>query len=165
MIRLIIVAMIGCLSLSLSAQSLIKIGGMECRYRILGDSIEWQIEAPTTGWVGIGFNQENSIVKSDLLLFRVINERIEGQDLFVVSFGNPKLDTSLGGKQSFGRLKGWEKNKKTYIQFRLPFSTTYTYDFTFKKGQPFWLILAYSVSDDFGHHSRMRKHVLFEIEE
>ena len=36
-------------------------------------------------------------------------------------------------------------------------------DFVHELGKEAWLILAYSVDDDFGHHSRVRKHIPFIV--
>lgn len=146
-------------TVSLHAQTSFTKNGMSFTYEILDETITIKLKAPTKGWVGVGFNTQNQIVKSDLLLFRVKEGRTEGMDMHVVGFGNPKEDRELGGTTDFTHLKGIEQDGYTQVEFQLPFPSSDEYDFKHQLKQPFWLILAYSTHDDFGHHSRMRTHV------
>ena len=147
------------------AQKEVTLGGMTLSYRLLAEEIELQLTAPTTGWVGVGFNSRNSIVKSDLYLLRVKEGKVEGLDLYVVGAGNPREDTELGGTNSLILLEGLEKNSTTQVNLRLPFPSGDKFDYLHHQDKEFWLILAYSVSDDFDHHSIMRKHTLFSFSE
>ena len=150
-------------SFGLNAQKEITVKGMKFSYQLLGNEIEITLEAPTTGWIGIGFNDQNSIVKSDLLLFHVIRDKVEALDMHVIGFGNPKKDLSLGGTMDIKKLKGKEENGTTKIQFSLPFPSEDVYDFKHSINEQFWLILAYSTHDEFDHHSRMREHIQFTL--
>lgn len=145
-------------------QNTIAVKGMEFKYEILEDKVKIVLAAPTKGWVGVGFNTQNSIVESDLYLFRVKDGRTEGLDMKVISFGNPQEDQVLGGTIDFSKLKGKEENGTTQITFQLPLNTRDQYDFDHQLNKPFWLILAYSTQDDFGHHSRVREHIKFTFE-
>lgn len=132
----------------------------------IGDDLVMELQAPTTGWVGVGFNQENSILQSDLLLFNIVDGQATGTDLYVKGFGNPQADKALGGDRNVEILSFREEDNHTYIQFRRPLKAADAYDFQLQAGEAFWLILAYSTHDEFEHHSRVRQHqqVLFKIE-
>ncbi|MEO1654943.1 MAG: DOMON domain-containing protein, partial [Bacteroidota bacterium] len=145
------------------AQKEIRVQGMKFTYQLLQNELEIELSAPTQGWLGIGFNRENNIVKSDLLLFRVKNGQAEGRDMYVLGFGNPRQDQDLGGKSDFRILAFQEKAGSTWIRFRIPLQSGDDYDFSHRVGEKIWLILAYSVDDDFGHHSRMRQHLAFQL--
>ncbi len=151
------------LPLSLQAQKGVTLGNMNMTYQIVGDEIQIQLKAPTTGWLGIGFNSTNSIVKSDLYLPRVRNGSLEGIDMYVAGAGNPKNDTLLGGSNNLKLINGIEDNNSTELTFRLPLPSNDKYDYTHSLSREFWLILAYSQSDDYNHHSTMRKHVPFKF--
>ena len=151
------------LPLSLQAQKGVTLGNMNMTYQIVGDEIQIQLKAPTTGWLGIGFNSTNSIVKSDLYLLRVRNGSLEGIDMYVAGAGNPKNDTLLGGSNNLKLINGIEDNNSTELTFRLPLPSNDKYDYTHSLSREFWLILAYSQSDDYNHHSTMRKHVPFKF--
>ncbi|MDW3191454.1 MAG: DOMON domain-containing protein [Cytophagales bacterium] len=142
----------------------VHVGGMHMSYEITNDSVTISLSAPTTGWVGIGFNQENNILESDLLLFHVIEGKASGLDLFVKGIGDPRKDTDLNGHTSFRMLEGKEENGQTEVQFRIALDSQDPNDYQHTLSESFWLILAYSAHDDFEHHSLMRRHVPFVFE-
>ncbi|MEM1134857.1 MAG: DOMON domain-containing protein [Bacteroidota bacterium] len=149
----------------LLAQKEVTVNGMNFSYQLKKDYIEIELAAPTSGWVGVGFNAKNDIVNSDLFLFHIVNNKVEGRDMFVESFANPKDDTALGGTMDIKNLRGTEKDGKTKVIFELPFPSIDQYDFKHKMSKEFWLILAYSTHDDFDHHSAMRKHIVYKFDE
>ena len=146
------------------AQSSIELGGMKMYYRLRGDSVDITIEAPTKGWLGIGFNQKNDIVQSDLLLFHVVDGEAEVLDMYVKGVGDPRQDITMGGTNDIRIIKAEESNQSTVVSFSKPISSADRYDFQHQPGEEFWLILAYSTHDEFDHHSRMRKHIPFQFE-
>jgi hypothetical protein len=135
---------------------------MTFSYEIQGDSIEITFSAPTTGWVGVGFNSEDNIVGSDLLLFHVISGKAEYMDMFVKAAGDPREDEKLGGRNNV-RLLNAVEDERTEVNFKIPFPGSDKYDFPLEYDKKFWLILAYSTHDEFDHHSRIRKHVPYEF--
>lgn len=142
----------------------LEVGGMKMSYQYQTDSLTITLVAPTTGWLGIGFNAANNIVGSDLLLFHVVNGHTSGKDLFVKGFGDPREDTDLQGQNSIRILEGKETNKQTTVTFRIALNSKDSNDFRHVLGEKVWLILAYSTHDEFDHHSRMRKHIPFVFE-
>jgi len=149
----------------LFAQQKIQAGSMTFEAWLVEDQIEIELQAPTSGWVAVGFNKSNAIVGADLLQFRVKDsDEVYAEDQFVTSFGKHPTDESLGGVSNIKIISGEERNGDTAIRFRIPFSSGDQYDFPHQLNHSFWLILAYSVSDDFEHHSIMRKHFLYQWE-
>ncbi len=163
--RILVFMLTYCLATSTYAQMALSLGGMSWTCSQEGDFLVMELRAPTTGWLGIGFNQENSIVHSDLLLFHVVDGKAESTDLYVKGIGNPKTDKSLGGSHDIEILDFSEGENETYIKFRRPRKGKDAYDYRLKNEEAFWLILAYSTHDEFEHHSRMRKHkkVVFKV--
>jgi hypothetical protein len=111
---------------------------MKFEYLIEDDSIEITFSAPTTGWVGVGFNSEDNIVGSDLLLFHIVNEEIDYLDIFVKGFGDPREDVTLGGQRSV-RIIGGMEGERTEINFKIAFPGTDEYDFPLEYDKKFWL--------------------------
>ncbi len=146
------------------AQKTISAGGISFTYTIQGDNLECTLEAKTHGWIGVGFNDKNSIVNSDLLLFNSINGKASSTDLYVKGVGNPRKDIDLGGANTIKLLSSIEKNGITRVVFSIPLRSGDPFDFEHRLNTSYWLILAYSVEDDFNHHSRVRKHVPFKLE-
>ncbi|MEM1408085.1 MAG: DOMON domain-containing protein [Bacteroidota bacterium] len=141
----------------------VTLGGMTMSYQIINDHIEITLKAPTLGWLGIGFNDQNSIVKSDLYLLRVKDRKAEGLDMYVIGAGNPKEDHKIGGYFNLREIEGKETDGSTTLKFQLPVQSKDRYDFSHEIGADFWLILAYSQSDDWDHHSMMRRHTKFSF--
>ncbi|MEL6484716.1 MAG: DOMON domain-containing protein, partial [Bacteroidota bacterium] len=141
----------------LKAQQSVEASGIVFQYEVQNDSLHAVLNARTKGWVGVGFNSKNSIVGSDLLLFHVRGKQVKDTDLFVKGAGNPVKDSENGGKNTISIKKGTEDGGYTKIHFSIPLDSGDPNDFVHVLGQKAWLILAYSVSDDFDHHSRVRK--------
>ena len=152
-------------ALALCAQSEVAVNGMVLKHKVVGKEIEFTLSAPTTGWVGIGFNDANEIVGADLLLFHIVNGKVAFQDMIVKGLGDPRLDTTLGGTDDVKIISGEERGRLTEITFRLPLQSNDPNDFALEKGKTLWLIMAYSTHDEFDHHSRMRKHIRWEVGE
>ncbi|MEL7342506.1 MAG: hypothetical protein AAGM67_18635, partial [Bacteroidota bacterium] len=51
--------------------------GMEVKWQREGDRIWFEVQAPTDGWLGISFNENEGIVGSWLLMGRVVAGKAE----------------------------------------------------------------------------------------
>ncbi len=143
----------------LYGQQSIKASGITFSYEINGDALKCALTAPTQGWIGVGFNHNNSIVGSDLLLFHVVDGKPSSRDLYVKEVGNPINDKANGGSNTITLIDGMEDDSSTKVVFSIPLNSRDPNDFVHIIENEFWLILAYSVDDDFRHHSRVRKHL------
>lgn len=137
----------------------IKVEKMEISWEFTEDHVEFTASAPEDGWIAIGFNSENNIVGSNLYMVNVTPTKVNAEDLFVVSVGNPKPVIALGSNSQITNYSGIETKEGTRVKFSLPRTAIDNYHFNLKEGQKIWLICAYSMEDEFDHHSRMRKHV------
>lgn len=152
-----------CWFAGLYGQQAAKASGITFTYEILDDDLKCTLTAPTNGWIGVGFNDKDSIVGSDLLLFNIVDGKPSSTDLFVKATGNPVRDEDNGGKNTITILGGTEKDSSTTVTFSIPIDSGDHNDFLHQVDKETWLILAYSVDDDFRHHSRVRKHIPFVI--
>lgn len=145
----------------IKAQKEIEANQMILRYEIIGDSIYGFISAPTTGWILIGFNDQNTVNKADLKFFSVVNGKAMVSDHKNLGFRDYPADSTLGGANEIRIIYHSERENQTGFLFALPLRTDDSNDFQHTVDQSFWLILAYSEEDDFKHHSMMRKHLPF----
>jgi len=136
-------------------------GNMKVEFSLSQDTVRLLIEAPTTGWVAVGFNEKNDIVHTDLKMMRVVEGKGEVEDQYVQGPGIHPQDLEIGGAQDVYVSSASEMNGKTLLEIKIPSHTGDRFDFEVNKGESLWLILAYSVSDDFDQHSRWRRH--FEV--
>ena len=145
-----------------AAQGPIQAGQMVFDYEIQKDSIQIELRAPTRGWIGVGFNDKNAIVGSDLLLFSVREGKAIAADQYVRGPGDHPDDNVLGGRCDIHVLDGQEVKGWTIVRFKIPLNSGDQFDFQHQPEKASWLILAYSREDDFDHHSMMRKHLRLE---
>ncbi len=150
----------GLLLTSLQAQQQeLEVGGMKVHWEFNRDTITFTAVAPDDGWVGLGFNSKDDIKGSNLFLFNHTKDGSAAMEYYVVSAGNPKPIKHMGSEEQLIGYATKEVNGKTQVSFSLPTSRFDDYHFDLKPKTPLWLICAYSMEDEFEHHSRMRKHI------
>ncbi len=140
----------------------LAVEGMTFRHRFVGDSIEFEFEAPASGWIAVGFNSKDDIVGADLKMFAVTAAGPVSSDQFVVAAGRHPEKRALGAASNLETLELTELRGRTRARFRTPVRGG-RYDFTFEPGREIWLILAWSAEDDFAHHSRVRRHFRYRL--
>ncbi|TAI46894.1 DOMON domain-containing protein [Flagellimonas allohymeniacidonis] len=137
----------------------IQVERMRISWEYQNDRVRFTASAPDDGWVALGFNGKNNIVGSNLIMVGVQGSKTTAEDFYVVSAGNPKPVATLGSKSQIEDITGEDKNGITTISFTLPIKAIDEYHKDLSAGKKLWLICAYSMEDDFDHHSRMRRHV------
>jgi hypothetical protein len=136
--------------------------GMTISWRYEGNRVFFEMQAPTTGWVAIGFNKGESITGTWWLMGRVVNGRAEVVEHYTVSPGNYPTVTSLGEQPQVAAVQGSETNS-TQLSFSLPLVAGHRYAQSLAAGTPLVMHIAYSREDDFKHHSMMRTTVLIKL--
>ncbi len=154
----ILILVVSLHSASSHAQS-IDVAGMHIEWKHEKDNVLFTASAPEDGWVAIGFNTQNNIVGSNLIMIGVKDQKAISEEFYVVGIGNPQPVNELESTQQHSNVKGTEKNGKTTVSFSIPTNSIDDKHYNLKKGDEIWLICAFSMEDDFDHHSRMRKHV------
>ena len=135
------------------------IDGMDVAWEYDGDLLTFKLHSPYQGWVALGFNQANDIVNTNLVMGAVSEQGVAMEEFYVVSFGNPQPVASLGGHPAVQRYLGLEDASGTSFEFTIDTRSRDGFHYDLHEGQKVWLICAYSLADDFGHHSIMRRHL------
>jgi hypothetical protein len=130
--------------------------GMKISWTYKNDRIFFEMEAQTDGWVAIGFNDQEGMAGTYLIMGNVINGKASVVEHYTISAGNYKKFSDLGANNSVKDVQGSENKQHTKLQFSLPIksSTQYSKDLSHEKEYIF--LLAFSQEDDFQHHSIMR---------
>ncbi len=159
----------GLLSLSLPSQPLfnqgmeeksVKIGGMTVRWSLQpGGMVECSITAPTTGWVALGFNTRDDIVGTNLIMASVEQGKVRIEDQYVVRAGEHLPVNMLGGTSAVSNVRGTEQHGVSTVSFTITQHAQDRFHHNLTEAASVFLICAYSMEDDFAHHSRMRQHV------
>lgn len=129
---------------------------MTVRYSHRGDTVSFQLSAPTTGWVAIGFNEYQRMEGSHLIMCRIINGIPEVIEHYTSQPGRYKPIIKLGGKNAITNISGTQDNNNTSISFNITTNPIDQYHKDLSTDKEYYIILAYSQSDDFQHHSIMR---------
>lgn len=138
------------------SQGEIEKNGMTVKWEIKYERIYFEMEAPTDGWVAIGFNEKEGLVGTNLIMGAVKENRLTMTDNFIVGFGDHRPIENLGGSNQLSDKKGKEQGEQTNICFSLPIKAADKFHVDLDKGKTIHLLIAYSTSDDFDHHSIMR---------
>ena len=69
---------------------------MTVKWHHENEHVYFEMSAPTTGWVTIGFNTNSSLVGSTLLMGNVINGKTSVLEHYTIDLGNYKPIEKLG---------------------------------------------------------------------
>ncbi|MBX2796950.1 MAG: hypothetical protein KTR31_04750 [Myxococcales bacterium] len=131
-----------------------RIEGLQASWGVRGEELVVELDASTTGWMVVGFNDRDHIVGADLTFARVVEGRGELFDHHVFGVGDHRPHGNEGRLLAHAQREG-----RTALRFALPLKPA--------QGRALagdlWLVLAWSVSPDLDHHSRVRRHVQIRL--
>jgi len=96
-------------------------------------------------------------------MFSVQHGQIVYQDQYIRNWNDHPQDSILGGRNNISIIGYLEDEGSTSVKFKIPINSGDAYDKAHQFDQDFWLLLAYSVEDDFGHHSITRKQIRYRF--
>ncbi|MEL6671841.1 MAG: DOMON domain-containing protein [Bacteroidota bacterium] len=141
----------------------IRHGGMELRWKISEQQLHCELEAPTQGWMAIGFNPERGLAGTHMIMTRVKNGQAEAEEYAIVKAGDYRPLSSRGMKSLLRGVSGWEKQQRSMVRFSLPLNHADRFRHALAQGTEFRLLMAFSRDDDFAHHSMMRTEVAIKL--
>lgn len=137
--------------------------GLTVTWKYVEDRIYFDMQAPTDGWVAIGFNTGSGMTGAYLLMGRVTKGKAEVVEHYTTSPGNYKPITVHGAEAQVADVSGIEKGKNSQLSFSLPVNAMSKYQRDLSPGSNYTCILAFSRDDDFQHHSMMRTSAEVEL--
>lgn len=137
-------------------KQIVSKNGMEVRWHFQEKRIFFEMNAPTTGWVTIGFNTSKKIKGTYLVMGNVVKGSPNVVEHYTIAVGNYQPIEALGTESQVKNVQGNQNGKRTFLQFSLPVQPISKYQRNLNKGMSYTLLLAYSQEDDFQHHSIMR---------
>jgi hypothetical protein len=125
--------------------------GITLEWRAQGDSLEVVLSAPTTGWVGVGFDPDQQMSGANFLLGYVSGGSAQVRDDWGTGSFSHASDLSLGGTSDVTLDGGTEDSGETTLQITIPLDSGDDYDRALAQGQTYTVILAYGPdgADDF----------------
>ena len=132
---------------------------MKVKWKIEKELICFEMEAPCDGWVAIGFNETSSLTGTYLLMGRVRNGKTEVVEHYTDKPGNYKSIDQYGVASQITIISGTETANFTRLKFSIPVEAASKYHKNLLSDTKWTLLMAYSLDDDFQHHSIMRTSV------
>ncbi|MCF7857740.1 MAG: hypothetical protein K9N07_00240 [Candidatus Cloacimonetes bacterium] len=128
----------------------LQMSGMKFYWLVDPDTIHCLVTAPTTGWVGIGFDPENVMQGANFIIGYVENDSIAYiRDDWGNSPTTHTSDLSNGGAENLYYTGGLEASGESIIYFSIPLNSGDAYDKILIWDQSYPIILAYGDEDSF----------------
>ncbi|MFC1887409.1 DOMON domain-containing protein [Candidatus Cloacimonadota bacterium] len=132
----------------------LEAGNSKFYWLVEQDSLKCVIKAPTTGWIGIGFDPESVMQNANFIMGYVQDSIAYMSDEWGVSPSTHTEDTNLGGSYDIGTFGGFDSGSETILYFSIPLNSGDIYDKELIFGQNYPLILAFGSADNFvGMHT------------
>ncbi|WP_299477549.1 DOMON domain-containing protein [uncultured Roseibium sp.] len=165
--RFLVIGAAGCLLFwTASAIAATKWNSQEKRIHSDGVEFSWyfrkqrlhaQMAAPTNGWLAIGFNSSPGLKNAYFVMMRMENGRFQSSERISSGFdhaavgelGLPSVLIDGSGKSDVG---------KTSVSIHLPARLPGPANIRLTEGSETHIMLAWSQSGDFSHHSTWRRH-------
>jgi hypothetical protein len=94
--------------------------GMEVNWKDEGSYVNFEMSAPTNGWVTIGFNTSNGMTGCYLLMGRIKKGKVEVVEHYTQSLGNCAPISSYDIKPQVIDQKGKQEYELTSRSFSIP---------------------------------------------
>ncbi|MFS4449706.1 DOMON domain-containing protein [Maribacter sp. 2307UL18-2] len=141
----------------------VRKNNMTVGWKMEKEYIHFEMEAPTNGWVAIGFNETKSLAGTYLLMGRIRNGKAEVLEYYTEKPGSYKPIADLGIPNRVISISGHEKGNLTKLKFSVPIGKSSKYHKQLSTDSKWTMLLAYSLDDDFQHHSIMRTSVNIKL--
>jgi hypothetical protein len=137
--------------------------GMSVSWHIEGGKMHLKLMAPTDGWIAIGFNTNEELAGTNLIMAVVGTDKTTLSDRYIIAAGDHRPVEDLGGKSVVQLASSQEDESGTTVHFSIPLSSSDKFHHTLTVGKTYYLLMAFSQEDDFMHHSIMRTTVKIKL--
>jgi hypothetical protein len=129
----------------------LTVDGFELSWLASDSVLSIELDAPTTGWVGIGLDPEMQMQGADFVIGFAVDSVVTIRDDWGVAPTSHRADTTLGGTDDIITFDGSENAGRTEISFSIPLDSGDQYDKPLEHGVSYSIILARGPSgaDDF----------------
>lgn len=138
--------------------------GILLRWKVRGRDLELYLEAPTDGWLAVGFNPSNGMQDANFIIGYVKDGEMFLRDDFGTWFSSHDSDESLGGTDDVTPVSGSEEEGVTALAFSIPLDSGDEHDGAITLGEPTTVLLAYGAKDDYRgmHRKKTKVSVVFD---
>lgn len=116
-----------------------------------------RVSASTDGWIAVGFNRDRRLRGTRFVIGRVVAGKAQAE-VHVAMVPDHAEVGALGGTADLRHVDGGRSGGQTWLTFSLPHRSGDPFDVTLAPESGVHLMLAWSRSPDFDHHSHFRTH-------
>jgi len=92
-------------------------------WSVVGDQLAVKLNAPTTGWVAVGFNPSKKMKDANIVIGYVKKGKVKIVDHFGTAATQHKGDKKVGGAGNVTVVGGSEEGDSTTIEFSIPLNS------------------------------------------
>jgi len=135
----------------------VRARGITFAWRHQRGRLHGRLSAKTTGWLAVGFNDERTLRGTRFVIGHVVSGRTHAE-VHIARVPDHAEVGSLGGVSGLADVGGGRTGDETWLTFSLPLRSGGGFEIDLSPGRTVRLMLAWSLSPDFDHHSRLREH-------
>lgn len=138
---------------------------MQVRWMVEGENLSFEVDAPTTGWIAVGFDPTRVMKDANFVIGYVQGNSVVVKDQFGNGTFSHKGDTELGGSDDIIESAGSEQAGRTTIKFTIPIDSGDEYDTVLTPGELHTVLIAYGPNgaDNFTTKHAMRTKVSVKL--
>ena len=137
----------------------ISVSGIRLQWKVVNDSLEVILSAPTAGWVAVGFDPTSIMKDANFVIGYVSSGVVTIRDDYGDSVTSHRADTSDGGTDDVSDASGTESGGTTELSFTIPLDSGDSHDRPLTPGQTHKVLLAYSNTEDLTQKHTVRAKV------
>lgn len=118
--------------------------------------LQIELESKAPGWFAVGFNESSDLKGTKLFMMSIEKGKAILSERQIIEIGVHKSLTELGLLEEKNIIDFSETKNRKYLRFKIPIRTRNKYSKDFQSGKVFHILLAYSLENDFSHHSIYR---------
>lgn len=128
-----------------------EIQGYVIGYKVVGTDLEVYANAPTTGWLAVGFAPTRQMKDANIIIGHVRDGVATIRDDFGITNTGHGPDTRVGGVDNVTLIASGESEGRTFLRFRIPLDSGTPGDRPMAKGSTYPAIWAFGPNnrDDF----------------
>ena len=136
----------------------IAAGDLRFLWKLRADSIDIKLSAPTSGWIGVGFNPETpeNMKGANFLIGYVKGGEAQVFDHYGTELKKHKEDEAIGGATDVSNVSGSEQDGQTTLEFTIPLDSGDANDRPLSAQGDTVVLLAYGRSDSIVLKHRFR---------
>ncbi|MEX2445518.1 MAG: DOMON domain-containing protein [Alkalispirochaeta sp.] len=119
------------------------VAGVDVRIGVVGDTLEVELSAETTGWISIGFDPSRQMADANIIIAYVEDGELRIADDYGIGRMAHGRDTEHGGSDDIIAATGRQEDGVTTVEFTIPLDSGDDLDKPLIPGETYLVLVAY----------------------